>query len=499
MDQRRRGARHDRAGERAHAGRGVGEGIGRVARPVRRGRGIWFGGHPHGVRGCNHKARRRICYRRMGNAAVQTGLCVSIRRDVSRRIGCCGTRRLRLQRGRGRRDGSALAPVRRATAESQRGAGERYSLLKRSPRAQGARASSRAPEVLHLIGVFQHGGVERFVFDLVLALRAVGIESRVAALLARGSGPLEQAFAEQGVPVYRCHLRNRARLSEVLRQAAEGVAVVHSHLGVFSGDPFHLLRRFSDARLIAHEHTLVRFPLHKRWYEIVSHALTLRYGDAFAAVSKATSRRLMKGEVGARDARPPSDRVAPRHCVLLPPGIPLGEWPRRQHAPEGPPWRLLMVARLDPVKNHLFALQVARQLRDEGFDFLLDVVGDGPLRPRVEREISRLGLREVVRLQGLQDDVAPWMRDAHLLLLPSLSEGAPRVLMEAAAVGLPFLVSNRVDVNGLFAGNATVPLRAYEWAVAVKERMQAATPIEPLMDISIERAARDSAELYGFG
>ncbi len=341
----------------------------------------------------------------------------------------------------------------------------------------------KRPEVLHLIWVFQHGGVERFVLDLVPALRALGVESRVAAMLARGSGALEQTFVEQGVPVFQCHLRNRAQLQDVLRSAADGVAAVHSHLGVFSGDPFRLLRRFSKARLIAHEHTLVRFPWHKRWYESASHALTLRQGDAFAAVSKATSQRLMRGD--------------PRHCTLIPPGIRLDDWPRRERAPDGPPWRLLMVARFDPVKNHLFAVQVARRLRDEGFDCLLDLVGDGPLRPRVEREVSRLGLAEFVRARGVQSDVAQWMREAHLLLLPSLSEGAPRVLLEAAAVGLPFVASDRVDLSGLFSGEATVPLQVADWAQAVIQRTQSLKPVEPVIDLSIERAARDSLALYG--
>lgn len=341
----------------------------------------------------------------------------------------------------------------------------------------------KQPEVLHLIWVFQHGGVERFVLDLVPALRALGVESRVAALLARESGALEQAFVEQRIPVFQCHLRDRARLKDVLRHAADGVSAVHSHLGVFSGDPFRLLRRFSEARLIAHEHTLVRFPWHKRWYESASHALTLLHGDAFAAVSQAASQRLMKGD--------------PRRCALIPPGVRLEDWKRRERAPDGPPWRLLMVARFEPVKNHLFAVHVARRLRDEGFDFSLDLVGDGPLRPRVEREISRLGLTEFVRSRGVQSDVAKWMREAHLLLLPSLSEGAPRVLLEAAAVGLPFVASERVDVSGLFSGEATVPLQVEDWARAVIQRAQSLKPVEPVIDLSIERAARDSMELYG--
>lgn len=331
--------------------------------------------------------------------------------------------------------------------------------------------------------VFEHGGVERFVFDLVSALRLFGVESRVVAVLARREGSLERAFREQGVPIFRCHLRKRSQLQEVLRQALDGVTVVHSHLGVYSGDVFRLLRQLTSARLVAHEHTLVRFPWHKRWYESVSHVLTLRHADAFAAVSEATTRRLMKG-----DKRP---------CALVPPGVRLDEWPRRERQPDAPPWRLLMAARFDPVKNHLFAVQVASMLRDQGFDFILDLLGDGPMRPCVEREVLRHGLSEVVRFHGVQSDVASWMRDAHLLLLPSLSEGAPRVLIEASAVGLPFLTSDRVDVSGLFSGEVVVPLSVERWVHAVKERAHSPVQAQPLIDLSIERAARDLLTLYG--
>lgn len=268
-------------------------------------------------------------------------------------------------------------------------------------------------------------------------------------------------------------------------RASDGVSVVHSHLGVVSGGPFRLLRRFSQARLIAHEHTLVRFPWHKRWYEAASHALTLRHADAFAAVSRATARRLVGG--------------SGRQCALIPPGIRLDDWRRRERAPDAPPWRLLMVARFDPVKNHLFALQVARQLVETGFRFLLDFVGDGPLRARMENEAARLRLSEVVRFHGVQSDVLRWMQGAHLLLLPSLSEGAPRVLMEAAAVGLPFLVSDRVDISGMFSGDAAAPLKVDAWSRAIVARAGAQVQTEPVIDLSIERAARDSLALYGVG
>jgi len=60
--------------------------------------------------------------------------------------------------------------------------------------------------------------------------------------------------------------------------------------------------------------------------------------------------------------------------------------------------------------------------------------GEGePLRQAVER----LGLRETVEFAGPRRDVPQWMQAADLLVLPSLAEGLPNVLLEAQASGLP--------------------------------------------------------------
>lgn len=338
--------------------------------------------------------------------------------------------------------------------------------------------------VLHVIGAFHHGGVERFVLDFVAAAKGQGVESRVLAVLDRSPGPLREAFEQEGAETFVCHLRQRSDAEKALRMAASGVDVVHSHLGVLSGEPFRWIRRSGHrAKLIAHEHTLVRFPFRYRAYELLAHRWTLRYADALAAVSEATGRRLA-GRSG-------------REWALIPPGIPMQAWQATGGRPEpGPPWRLLMAARFDPVKNHLFALDVAQMLVRRGFDFRLDLLGDGPLRPRVQAEIERRGLGGCISVHGAVENVAEWMRSAHLLLLPSQSEGAPRVLIEAAALGLPFLVSDQVDVSGMFQDATQKPLSVEEWVDAI-QATQACRPATPLLDLSIERAIRDSLRLYG--
>jgi glycosyltransferase involved in cell wall biosynthesis len=77
----------------------------------------------------------------------------------------------------------------------------------------------------------------------------------------------------------------------------------------------------------------------------------------------------------------------------------------------------------------------------------LVVIGDGPLRPEMERRVETLGLQDWVVFEGLRDpaDVADLMRRCRCLLLPSKtardgdSEGCPVVVQEAQMAGLPVI------------------------------------------------------------
>src|SRR5207244_6384979 len=73
----------------------------------------------------------------------------------------------------------------------------------------------------------------------------------------------------------------------------------------------------------------------------------------------------------------------------------------------------------------------------------LYLVGDGPLRGRLEKAAGALGLADVVSFVGprLHDELPDWYRAADLTVLPSRSEGLPNVLRESLACGTPFVAS----------------------------------------------------------
>lgn len=104
------------------------------------------------------------------------------------------------------------------------------------------------------------------------------------------------------------------------------------------------------------------------------------------------------------------------------------------------------VTRLSPQKAPLDFVRAARRIAARAPEARFVMVGDGPLRPDVERAIAESGLAERVVLTGLRRDVPELLAAFDVFVLSSLWEGLPRVLPQAMATGLP-VVATAADGN----------------------------------------------------
>lgn len=106
------------------------------------------------------------------------------------------------------------------------------------------------------------------------------------------------------------------------------------------------------------------------------------------------------------------------------------------HAPEPVPDEpyIVHVGRLAEVKRHD---RLLRAYQESNVEAKLLLVGEGPMRAAIERQIDTLDLKERVILCGHRSNPYPLVNRARLLLLTSDYEGLPTVLIEALALGTP--------------------------------------------------------------
>jgi colanic acid/amylovoran biosynthesis glycosyltransferase len=121
-------------------------------------------------------------------------------------------------------------------------------------------------------------------------------------------------------------------------------------------------------------------------------------------------------------------------ALLDHPSVPINEAPR-----------LCTVARLSEAKGIPILIEAAACLRQENVPFILNIVGDGPLRPYLEQRLVELGLTEHVFLKGAlsSEDVRSELLQSRAMVLPSFAEGLPVVIMEALALERP-VVTTRI-------------------------------------------------------
>lgn len=126
-----------------------------------------------------------------------------------------------------------------------------------------------------------------------------------------------------------------------------------------------------------------------------------------------------------------------KSAFIIPNGIEVNMYSNKNTIPK--PFIFIIVGRLEKMKNHEFLINVVNELRE--FDFELNIVGTGILEASLKSQVSQLNLNGKVHFLGASEDVPELLSQSHCLLLPSLWEAFPIVLLEAAAANIPVITT----------------------------------------------------------
>ena len=96
-------------------------------------------------------------------------------------------------------------------------------------------------------------------------------------------------------------------------------------------------------------------------------------------------------------------------------------------------FKFLFIGTLSPGKQPLYAIKLVEEMHKKGKKVLLELYGEGILRKELEHYISQNNLEAIVFLKGNQnkETVLKGYQNSHFLILPSKSEGWPKVVAEA--------------------------------------------------------------------
>lgn len=95
----------------------------------------------------------------------------------------------------------------------------------------------------------------------------------------------------------------------------------------------------------------------------------------------------------------------------------------------------ISVGRLSFEKGNDRLLEACKLLKDDGHDFAMWLVGDGPERDALQKMAADFGLREAVHFLGFQSNPYPYMAAADVVVCPSRYEGFSTVMTEAMILG----------------------------------------------------------------
>lgn len=294
--------------------------------------------------------------------------------------------------------------------------------------------------ILHLVTVRQRRGAEVIASDLADAMCERGHEAIVVGLSKAPREPLDPKAANaidlsrNGNP--RLDLRRIIELGRLLRSIRPDVVQANGGYAVKYGVLAAKLMRLDVPIIycnIGMSSDWLRWPGQRAWNRWLLNRTSLT-----AAVSSASRRDLIETYGLSEDrvlvvrrglATEPAFGREHGRALLAQAGVPA----------EGP--IIMHVGSYTPEKNHEGLLRIFSRVRELIPEVKLVLIGDGDLRPGIEAQCA-----DGVHILGVRSDVPELLSAADVFLLPSLTEGIPGAVLEAAVQRVPTIA---YDVGGL--------------------------------------------------
>lgn len=286
--------------------------------------------------------------------------------------------------------------------------------------------------------------------------RSSGVNTAIKRLVAGSEGlPVSWSFVE-------CGYGNLPASQEDRRWVpADGRAAT---IDLMSLNPLKLLRGAIELARFLRRNAVQVLHVHHRRLAIVAGAIgrimrvpviytghlvfgptrfrTLRFVDVAVAINES-----VKADIAAHD--PVSEvRIISNAAAFAARSDLSFDRPRRS---------ILCLGRLGEEKNHRTLLRAWSTSTAQALGYRLTLAGEGPLRADLEAYCRQLGIEGSVDFLGFREDAQALIDRSAFVVLPSLKEGQPVVVLEAAARGRPVLVSDIPGSRDCVAPETSLP------------------------------------------
>ena len=156
-------------------------------------------------------------------------------------------------------------------------------------------------------------------------------------------------------------------------------------------------------------------------------------------------------------------------AYVIPNGISLKDYTVRKQNKPNKKFTFIVVGRLELMKNHTFLINLVSEL--DNYNFELQIVGTGLLEDSLKSQVKQLHLNEKIKFLGSRNDVPYLLSQSDCLLLPSLWEAFPIVLLEAAASNIPVITTPVGSIDSFISNENGYLAELSEFKMAMIEVM----------------------------
>lgn len=280
-------------------------------------------------------------------------------------------------------------------------------------------------------------GAEKMLYEVATRLDKEKFEPFVCTLKNEKNGLLLSKLREKNISTYFLSINSKLQFFRifkfyfVIKQQKPDILqsflffdnIVARILGKLAGVPIII----SGQRSVEVERSFLRNFLDR---------ITIRLADAVVSNTEAGKDILVERE-----------KVSPQKIKVIPNGITPNLYMKRNIGLEklkkdGQDTKVIgFIGGLTRQKGVNYLLEAAKFIKTQGKNFSVVVIGDGPEKQNLENYTGKLDIKNIVRFWGYKEDAAKYIKLFDVLVLPSIREGMPNVILEAMVCGVPVVAT----------------------------------------------------------